>query len=209
MGERWAIFGAGGFAREVAPLIAEDADLVFVSDIEEQQNQKINGHQVLSFDRLSSLDERDRHVVIAVGAPKARQAIAKRCVAEGLEFGQLVAPSHRSLTSCEIGPGAVLCDFSMVTANAQIGQHFHLNIFSYVAHDCIVGDFVTFGPKVCCNGNVHIGDGAFVGAGAIIREGRPGSPRLIGAGSTIGMGAVVTKDVPPGATVVGNPARPI
>ena len=54
------------------------------------------------------------------------------------------------------------------------------------------------------NGNVTIGDHAYVGSGAIIRQGIS-----IGAGAVIGMGAVVTSDVPSGATVVGNPSKPL
>ena len=45
-----------------------------------------------------------------------------------------------------------------------------------------IGDYVTFAPGVRCNGNVHIGDHAYVGAGAIIRQGKPGEPLRIGAG---------------------------
>ena len=95
----------------------------------------------------------------------------------------------------------------MVTASARIGRHFHCNIYSYVAHDCVIGDFVTFGPKVCCNGNVEIGDGAYIGAWAMIRQGAPGRPVRIGAGAVVGLGAVILGDVPPETTVVGNPAR--
>jgi acetyltransferase-like isoleucine patch superfamily enzyme len=41
----------------------------------------------------------------------------------------------------------------------------------------------------------------------MLREGSPDKPLRIGAGAIVGMGAVVTKDVPDGATVIGNPAR--
>ena len=77
------------------------------------------------------------------------------------------------------------------------------------AHDCIIGDYVTFAPGVRCNGNVVIGDHAYVGAGAIIKQGSQGKHMLIGEGAVVGMGAIVTKDVPPYTTVVGTPARPL
>ena len=71
----------------------------------------------------------------------------------------------------------------------------------------MIGDFVTFAPGVKCNGNVVIEDHAYIGAGAVIKQGQPGAPLGIGHGAVVGMGAVVTKSVPAGATVVGNPAR--
>jgi acetyltransferase-like isoleucine patch superfamily enzyme len=54
-----------------------------------------------------------------------------------------------------------------------------------------------------------IGDRAYLGAGCIIRQGKPGKPLEIGTGAVVGMGAVVTKSVLPGVTVAGNPARPL
>jgi serine acetyltransferase len=48
-----------------------------------------------------------------------------------------------------------------------------------------------------------IGDRAVIGAGAILL-----SNIVVGAGATVGAGAVVTRDVPPGETVLGMPARP-
>ena len=73
----------------------------------------------------------------------------------------------------------------------------------------MVGDFVTLAPGVQCNGNVVIEDHAYIGAGAVIKQGQPGKPLVIGSGAMVGMGAVVTKSIPPGITVVGNPARPL
>jgi len=103
--------------------------------------------------------------------------------------------------------GAILSPFVTLTSNITIGKHFHANLYSYVEHDCVVGDFVTFAPGVKCNGNVQIGDYAYIGSGAVIKQGTPESPLRIGEGAVIGMGAVVTKDVLPGETVIGNPAR--
>jgi len=106
-----------------------------------------------------------------------------------------------------IGKGCILSPFVTLTSNIQIGQHFQANLYSYVEHDCEIGDFVTFAPAVKCNGNVKIEDHAYIGAGAVIKQGEPGKPLVIGVGAVVGMGAVVTKSVAPGEKVVGNPAK--
>ena len=101
----------------------------------------------------------------------------------------------------------MLCGHTTITSNVRIGRGFHLNLNSYIAHDCVIGDYVTIAPSVACNGNTVIGDGAYIGAWAVMRQGVPDKPLTIGAGAVIGMGAVVTTDVVPGDTVIGNPAR--
>ena len=108
-----------------------------------------------------------------------------------------------------IAAGAALSPFVTIGANVRIGKCFHANLYSYVEHDCIIGDYVTFAPRVSCNGNIHIHDHAYIGAGAVIKQGMPDIPLVIGEGAVIGMGAVVTKSVPAGAVVIGNPARPM
>jgi len=125
----------------------------------------------------------------------------------GIEAVSIRASSALVFDYSMIGEGAVLSPYSVITANVTIGKMFHLNLYSYVEHDCIIGDFVTFAPGVRCNGAVHIGDHAYIGSGAILRQGNREKPLVIGAGAVVGMGAVVTKDVEPQTTVIGNPAR--
>jgi sugar O-acyltransferase (sialic acid O-acetyltransferase NeuD family) len=199
---RFAIFGTGGFGRELARPAREmlkerSCDLVFVVD---EPEGPVLGIPVISPGELANEDV----VVIAVGSSARRKTIASRL---HVRAGQLLAPTALIGPEVEIGEGAVFCDYTIVTASARIGLHFQCNIYSYVAHDCVIGDFVTFAPQVCCNGNVHIGDGAYIGTGAVLRQGTPERPLVIGEGAVVGMGAVVTKDVPQAATVVGNPAR--
>jgi sugar O-acyltransferase (sialic acid O-acetyltransferase NeuD family) len=178
----------------------------FVVETRSTGSEPVGGIPVRDIDNFLSLPG-ERWFSIAIGDSRERERIARKCIAAGARPMEIADATARRLGAVSIGPGAITCHGSVITSDVQIGSFFHLNLFSYVAHDCVVGDFVTFAPSVQCNGNVHIGEHAYIGTGAVIRHGQRDRPLLIGAGATVGMGAVVTKDVPAGATVVGNPAR--
>jgi len=211
----YGLVGAGGFGREVMPVAMEmltrvhdgrDFELVFV--VEGGGTGTVNGHRVMSAEAFLAADGA-KHFNIAIADHDARQRIADGFIARGASPFSIRAANVVCLGHDEIGEGAILCPFVTVTSNATIGRFFHANLYSYVAHDCRIGDFVTFAPNVQCNGRVTIEDHAYIGTGAILRQGSDDKPIVIGRGAVVGMGAVVTRSVPPLATVVGNPAAPL
>lgn len=211
----YAVFGVSGFGREVIPLGREQLQregiaserLVFVDD--NPGEALVNGHRVLTYREFIEMPASERHVVLAIANNSVRERLEARCANDGVRPWSVSAANVVVMDEVLLGEGAILCPFVTLTSNIRIGRHFHANIYSYVAHDCVIGDFVTFAPGVKCNGNIVIEDHAYIGTGAVIKQGQPGKPLVIGRGAVIGMGAVVTKDVAPGATVVGNPARPL
>jgi len=137
--------------------------------------------------------------------------------------------------SDSIGAGTRVWQFVVVLPGARIGRDCNICAHCFIENDVVVGDRVTLkngvylwdglrieddvflGPNATFTNDLHprsrqrpekfaqtrIGRGASIGAGAVILPGIE-----IGAGAMVGAGAVVTRDVEPGATVVGNPARP-
>ncbi|MDI3308986.1 MAG: serine O-acetyltransferase [Acetobacteraceae bacterium] len=116
-------------------------------------------------------------------------------------LARMVSHLNRFITGIEIHPGAkigrrLFIDHGMglvVGETAEIGD------------DVLIYHGVTLGGLSGQPGKRHptIGDGVAIGAGAQVL-----GPITVGAGARIGANAVVVSEVPPGATVVGIPARP-
>lgn len=138
--------------------------------------------------------------VIGIGDSHVRARIA-----ESVEAGApLVDPLTATGPDLRIGVGSVVFALASVTTNVTLGKHVHVGRNSAIGHDVVLEDCVSIMPSAVLSGNVRVGRGAYVGTGALVRQGVS-----IGAGATVGMGAVVLRDVEAGTTVVGNPARPI
>lgn len=199
------VYGASGCGRGIMPLLREqfpNADLVFIDDMLSPGH--INGHSIISWENFLCQDGYGKAVCIAIASTKTRNILFDRCTRAGIPLISARASTVVQMDDVVIGDGACLSPFVTLTSNIRIGRCFHANLYSYVEHDCTVGDFVTLAPGAKVNGNVTIGDHVYIGAGAVIRQGI-----TVGARATIGMGAVVTRDVPEGITMTGNPARPL
>lgn len=191
------IYGSSGFGREVMPLVEagymRPGRTVFIDDA---------APDALRWEQFVR-EPGDKAVAIAIADSAIRQKLTEQAEVAGVKLHRIQARNVVTLDRVGIGPGSILCSFVHLTSDIRIGKSFHANIYSYVAHDCVIGDYVTLAPKACVNGNVTIGDHAYIGTGAVIKQGVS-----IGEWAVIGMGAVVTKDVAPGVTVIGSPAKP-
>lgn len=148
-------------------------------------------------------------IIIGVGNPDARMTIVSRLNARGAVYGTFVDPSATVAEGTEIDSGAVIAPGAIITVNVVIGAHVHVGAGAILSHDAVIGAGCQLSPGARIAGHVRFGQGVFVGVGATIINGRPEKPLHIGDGAFIAAGACVTCDVAANTSVAGVPAREI
>jgi sugar O-acyltransferase (sialic acid O-acetyltransferase NeuD family) len=208
-----AVYGAGGFGREVAWLAescstaGEPVQVVcFVDDDPAGQGAVLNEIPVLGLEEARRRFPEAR-MVTAVGGPAVREQLAGQGAAAGFEFATLVHPRTERSRWIDIGEGTVICAGNILTTNITLGRHVQINLDCTVGHDVVMGDYTTLAPGVHVSGWVHFGQRVYVGTGAVILNGSSGAPLVIGDDAVVGAAACVTRSVDAGTTVVGVPAR--
>lgn len=215
MKKRIVIVGAGGFAREVAWLLAEQNRL--------EERWDFRGYVVSDLSRLTERDSRDQvlgdfswleqhrgdidALAFGIGTPKPKAALAPQldALCPNVEWPVLVHPSvHYDRASCRFARGVVLCAGVVGTVNLVLEEFAMVNLCCTLGHEARLGRYACLNPTVNVSGGVDIGDEVLVGTGAQILQ-----YVKLGKGSTVGAGACVVKEVPDGVTVVGVPAKPL
>ena len=210
-----ALYGGGGFGREVAWLIQSCSShgssyeiACFIDDDPSKRGTEINGFVVMDLEKARRVFP-EAYIVCVVGNPQTRQNLIHKASKTGFGFETIVHPGTEKSKWIHIGIGTIICAGNILTTNITIGQHVHINLDCTVGHDVVLGDFTTIAPGVHISGWVHCGKRVYIGTGAVIVNGTEDHPIKIGNDVTIGAGACVTKSVMSGTTVVGIPAKPL
>ncbi len=202
------LVAAGGLAREVLNVERASGRRRPVRLLDDDPS--LWGHTVSEAPVVGGIEEVKRHedheVLVCAGRGTARRALVTRLVELGVghdRFATMVHPAVDLPADCVVGAGSILLAGVAVTAAVRVGRHVVVMPNATLTHDDVVDDYATLCAGVSLGGGVHVGEAAYVGMNASVRE------RLtVGAGGTLGMGAALVRDLPPGETWAGVPARP-
>jgi sugar O-acyltransferase (sialic acid O-acetyltransferase NeuD family) len=175
----------------------------FVDDTPQKIGPSLYGPAVLT--RAAFREFPDDAVLAVPGGPQSfrhRPEIIGALHIDPIRFARVVHNSARVSPLARLGHNVLLMAGVVLTSNAVVGDHVCILPNTVVHHDAAIDDYALIGSNVTLAGGARIGANAYVGSGSSVMNGV-----TIGAGALIGLGSVVIRDVPPGVTVAGSPAR--
>lgn len=208
-----AIYGAGGFGKEVACLIQRINDassepewnLIGFFDDGKTIGEPIShyGPVLGGILNLNSWTT-DLSITIAIGTPSTRRKIHERIRNKHISFPNIIDPNFKIVDpkTFTIGNGNVIQGGCFVSCDVCIGDFNVLNGSIVLGHDCLVGDYNVLMPNIRISGNVTIGNENLIGVGSIIIQ-----KLHIGNNVTLGAGCVLLNKPKNGRTYIGNPAK--
>lgn len=205
------IIGAGGWGREVVFLVrgqpASDREWVLQGFLDSRPHM-LDGvdNQCLSIhgDPLAHTPQDDELFVCALGHPLARRQYAEAMLGKGGQFISIIPPGTYVPDSVHLGVGCIFSPGVRVSADVRIGPFTNIHSLAVLGHDVQTGSYCQISAMAFLGGGAQLGDRVTVHPHATVLAGI-----RVGDDATVGAGAVVVKNVPPGATVFGNPARVI
>jgi sugar O-acyltransferase (sialic acid O-acetyltransferase NeuD family) len=201
-----AIYGAGGFGREVnlivQQLIKKGYPYHFVGFFDDEDQSSELGKAYLGDTEKLNNWKTPLSIALAIGDGKIRKKVVEKITNPRVEYSKVVSPYAIFNDIIKIGQGSIICAGANLTTNISVGDFVVVNLNTTVGHDCQLGNYSSLMPGVNLSGNVKLKDCAFVGSGANVLNGVE-----MGENATLGAGGVLTKSLEANKTAVGVPAK--
>jgi len=210
-----AIFGAGGFGREVACLIKiindskEEPEWNFIGFFDD--NPELKGKHNEYGEELGGMDKLNAKksplsLAIAIGSPSTVKKVVSKIHNQFIDFPNLFHPKTNFFDKNNIsfGRGNIICVGCSFSINVHIGDFNTFNGYVGIGHDATIGNFNSLMPAVRISGEVKIGEENFIGCAAVVLQ-----QIAIGNKTTIGANSTVIRKTKDGNTYVGNPATKV
>lgn len=211
--KRIAIFGAGGFGREVACLLNKINEVEPTWELIGFFDDGIDiGTPVSHFGKvLGGIKELNDYpeglsLAITIGNPKVMATIVSQITNPLIDFPNIIAPSvyFSDPETFKIGRGNIIQKHCSFSCDVTIGDFNVMDGADVFGHDDVIGSFNTFMPAMRISGEVTIGNQNFFGVGSIILQ-----QIKIGDEVRLGAGSVLMRKPKNGCLYIGNPAKKI
>lgn len=210
--KKLAIYGFGGFGREVACMInainevTPEWDFIgYFDDGQKKGTANKYGKVLGGIDELNAWDN-ELNIAFSIASPPVLKKLVAQIDNKNIMFPNLYAPNVLFLDkeTLTIGKGNLFFFGTRISCDVTIGDFNLLNSHASLGHDAVLGDCNVLGPVVRISGNTRVGNTNFFGVQAIALQGLK-----IGDNTKIGANSVVIRNTKNDTLYMGNPAKKV
>ena len=202
------VIGAGLYAAPMIELArASGYSPVAIYD----RDSKMIGNTILNVpvmgtdDDLFGLDLAGKNLAIAIGNNSVRLKLFDAILLRKGILPALIHPTAFVSRSASVGRGCYIQPHAIIWPQVRLNDSVIISPSTMISHHTVIERGCMISTLTSVGSNISIGKSVFIGMGCTIMTG----VREIGDYAIVGAGSVVIKDVEPGATVVGVPAKRI
>lgn len=206
-----AIYGAGGFGREVFCLIQKINaasprwEVIGFFDDGKPKGEPVGryGKVLGGVKELNSWPD-SLAVVVAAGCSENMRKIVGGIQSPNITFPNIIHPDvvYADEESVTMGKGNIVQRNSAFSCDVKMGDFNVFNGGTVLGHDVVLGSYNVLMPAVRISGSTTVGDGNFFGISSIVLQGLK-----IGNGVTLSAGSVLMRKAKDGKLYIGNPAK--
>lgn len=208
-----AIFGAGGFGREIACIIKQinaiepKWNLIgFFDDNESLLGSSNEYGVVLGNTEVLNSWNKPLSIVIAIGNPNILRNVSEKINNQLIDFPNIIAPNAciMDYDNIKMGKGNVICPNCLISCNVELGDFNLINVMSQLGHDTKMMNYNVVMPSVNISGGVVVGNCNLFGVKSFIIQ-----YKTIENNVLITPGSIMLRNGKDNTTYMGNPAKKI
>jgi sugar O-acyltransferase (sialic acid O-acetyltransferase NeuD family) len=203
------IVGAGGFGRELYEMLWDALPRdqytfkgFLAQDVVDLRPYGIDAPVLADPEKYRP--QSDDRLLLAIGQMDARRRVVESLQARGGQFASFIHPLARVASTARVGNGAVIYPFAVVSNNASLSPHVHLNYYASVGHDCQLGTYCLLAPYGTLNGFVQLADEVYISTHGTVAPGR-----RLGTRCKLSANSACMQDAADGMLIFGVPGRQV
>jgi sugar O-acyltransferase (sialic acid O-acetyltransferase NeuD family) len=210
---QFVIAGAGGFGKEVWFWLKDYASSKYgpegnrwyirgFLDDNPDALEKITNRAPSLGSITDYIPEPDDVIVMGIGVPKVRRAVAQRLIEKKVPFETVIHPKAFISSSACLGSGTIVAPFVAISEDTTLGNFLLINFSASIGHDAVIEDFSELCPHVSVSGFCHIEPECLMGSNSSITPGKK-----LSRGTQVSAGTAVMRNTRPYGFVQGVPGK--
>lgn len=205
-----AIYGAGGFGRELACMMSSINQkeptwnlIGYFDDGKEVGEKTTYGISLGGLERLNEW-KTPLSVVMSLGTPKVLRSVVCKINNPNIDFPNIIAPNVVLFdeSTLVMGKGNVIFPYSLISCNVKMGDFNMLNVYTQIGHESELGSYNVIMPSTNISGGVIIGDANLFGVKSTVLQYKKVENEVV-----LSPGSVLSRTAKEGKIYLGNPAK--